>query len=672
MGKGVEQARVARQVRHDAQLDLRVVGRDDARTRRRDEGLADAPALFGADRDVLQVRVGAGEPPGDRHGLGIVGVHAPRGRVDRARQLVGVGALQLGHAAVVEDQLRQRVVERQLFQHLLVGGRRAGRRLLQHRQLLALEEDLLDLLRRIQVEGLLRHFVRLPFDFQHAQAELLPLPLQQRGVDQHAVPFHAEEDLHHRHLDVAVKRFQPRFLGEARGERPVQAQGDVGILGGVFGGALDVDLVEADAAGALAGDLVVLDGGDAEVAQRHRIHVVALVGFDDVGREHRVVGDAFEAQPVIGEHVHVVLQVLAELGVARRFQPGLQLRQCLVESQLLRHAGVAVGERQVGGLARRHGEGHPDQPRLHRVEAGGFGVEGGEGRGVELLQPGVELRPVEDRFVASAVGAGGLQVCAFPPHPGPLPRGGRGRIALQLSEPGLELEAREQLGEFVLVGRLWREVFHLHRQREVADHGDELFAERQEIQVLAQVLADLAADFIGMGDDGVERTVLLQPFRRRLRPDLVHPRDVVHAVADQREIVDDALRPDAELRQHAGLVEHLVAHGVHQPHVRVDQLRQVLVAGGHHALDALAAGFARQRADDVVGLDALDGEQRPAQRADAVVQRFDLAHEVVGHRRPLRLVFRVPVVAEGLALGVEDAGAIRDATERLEVAIQPA
>jgi hypothetical protein len=35
-------------------------------------------------------------------------------------------------------------------------------------------------------------------------------------------------------------------------------------------------------------------------------------------------------------------------------------------------------------------------------------------------------------------------------------------------------------------------------------------------------------------------------------------------------------------------------------------------------------GLARQRADDVVGLDALDHQQRPAQGADAVVQRFDL------------------------------------------------
>ena len=63
----------------------------------------------------------------------------------------------------------------------------------------------------------------------------------------------------------------------------------------------------------------------------------------------------------------------------------------------------------------------------------------------------------------------------------------------------------------------------------------------------------------------------------------------------------------------------------------------------------------RERADDVVGLDAVDHEQRPAQRADRREERLDLRAEVVGHRRAVRLVLGVDVVAKGLALGVEDA-----------------
>ena len=71
-----------RQVRHDAQLDLRIVGGQQHVALGRDEGLADAPALGRADRDVLQVRILRRQPAGGGDGLVIAGVHAPGPRVD--------------------------------------------------------------------------------------------------------------------------------------------------------------------------------------------------------------------------------------------------------------------------------------------------------------------------------------------------------------------------------------------------------------------------------------------------------------------------------------------------------------------------------------------------------------------------------------------------------------
>ena len=46
-----------------------------------------------------------------------------------------------------------------------------------------------------------------------------------------------------------------------------------------------------------------------------------------------------------------------------------------------------------------------------------------------------------------------------------------------------------------------------------------------------------------------------------------------------------------------------------------------------------AAACVRERADDVVGLDAFDHQERPAMRAHELVQRLDLRDEIVGHRR---------------------------------------
>lgn len=66
------------------ELDLAVVGRDQLVAGRRDEGGADPAALGGADRNVLQVRLGRGKPPRRRRGKRVAGVNAFRLRVNVA------------------------------------------------------------------------------------------------------------------------------------------------------------------------------------------------------------------------------------------------------------------------------------------------------------------------------------------------------------------------------------------------------------------------------------------------------------------------------------------------------------------------------------------------------------------------------------------------------------
>ena len=85
----------------------RVVGRDELGARRRDEGGADLAALLGADRDVLQVRLGGGEPARRRRRQRIGGVHPAGLRVHIARQRVGIGRFQLGELPPFDDPARQ-------------------------------------------------------------------------------------------------------------------------------------------------------------------------------------------------------------------------------------------------------------------------------------------------------------------------------------------------------------------------------------------------------------------------------------------------------------------------------------------------------------------------------------------------------------------------------------
>ena len=90
--------------------------------------------------------------------------------------------------------------------------------------------------------------------------------------------------------------------------------------------------------------------------------------------------------------------------------------------------------------------------------------------------------------------------------------------------------------------------------------------------------------------------------------------------------------------------------------MRADQLRHVLVAGGDDRRPLQDGGLARQGADDIVRLHAGHEQQRHAHGADDVVNRRDLLAQVVRHGRAVGLVVGVQVVAEGLALGVENDG----------------
>ncbi len=166
-------------------------------------------------------------------------------------------------------------------------------------------------------------------------AKLVALLRQHSPVDEHAVALHAVEDFRHRQLDVAVEGRESGIFLESRRQRLMHAQGDVGILGSIGGGVLDIYLGEGNAVRALAGDVVVADRLQPEVTCGERTEVVRLVGFQYVGLQQRVVDDAGQCDAVIGEDVAVVLEVLADLFVRCRLEPGFESGEGGVERQLL-------------------------------------------------------------------------------------------------------------------------------------------------------------------------------------------------------------------------------------------------------------------------------------------------------------------------------------------------
>ena len=127
--------------------------------------------------------------------------------------------------------------------------------------------------------------------------------------------------------------------------------------------------VEADLAGALAAHFLEGDGLAVQVAQRQVVHVVPLVRLEHVGLQQRVVHDAAQLHAVIGEHVAVVLQVLAELRFGRILQPGLHALQHQLARQLLGRVRIAVrrAEYRPPRPARRTAKCQPVAPPSDRA-----------------------------------------------------------------------------------------------------------------------------------------------------------------------------------------------------------------------------------------------------------------------------------------------------------------
>ncbi len=196
---------LAREVREDAQLDLRVVGGQQPRARLGHERAADLAAQRRAHRDVLQVRVRAREPAGGRGRLRERRVDAAVGG-DRRGQGDQVRGVQLRELAPALDDGHDRVQVADLREHPLV-GRVAGLALAVGGQSEPLEQHLAELLRRADRERAAGQLVGLLLELGHLVGHPRGDLGQQVRVDADAGVLHGRQHVHQRQLDVGQ---QPR------------------------------------------------------------------------------------------------------------------------------------------------------------------------------------------------------------------------------------------------------------------------------------------------------------------------------------------------------------------------------------------------------------------------------------------------------------------------------
>ena len=65
---------------------------------------------------------------------------------------------------------------------------------------------------------------------------------------------------------------------------------------------------------------------------------------------------------------------------------------------------------------------------------------------------------------------------------------------------------------------------------------------RQPIARRAQIFADYAAHFVGIGNKVIQRAVFAEPFHRRFGAAFVHAGDVIHRIANQRQVIHNTVR----------------------------------------------------------------------------------------------------------------------------------
>src|SRR5918992_4288707 len=130
-------------------------------------------------------------------------MHAPRAGVDQLRQRVDVGALELGELAVLDDQTRQLVLRRKLFEHVYGGRDSPGLGLASDLEIKLLE-NLPELNRRVDVELLTGKLVNLRREPRQLFLHLAPGLVERCRV--HADPYalHLEKYLDQRQLDLRV------------------------------------------------------------------------------------------------------------------------------------------------------------------------------------------------------------------------------------------------------------------------------------------------------------------------------------------------------------------------------------------------------------------------------------------------------------------------------------
>ncbi len=373
-------------------------------------------------------------------------------------------------------------------------------------------------------------------------------------------------------------------------------------------------------------------------------------GVQQVARQHRVERAAAG-----------LLAARIQRGKQRLYVPGV-------------FADFRVGEDGAHGFGVPHNPDAPVPVYEQRADFSVFRLRG------EVGAPGL-AQGLQQRVAAGALLGGGDGG-----------RGGRlpalrlrGGIEAELFYQREELQLRHQPRGGRVVAPLRHVLGKVGVDRHVGADGAEPAGEERAVfprgQPAAQGVADIQLPEVGV--DIVDGVVRLNQLPCALRADARNARDAVGGVALERLDFDHFLRGDAVVGFDFRLVVQRdlrlpqLGGGEAHRHVRADELQAVAVARRQNAVAAAVGAGLRERAEDVVRLEALALHQAVPEQREQLFEGGHLLRELRRHPLAVRLVARVFPVAERRRAHVERhghgvrRGLFQQAVENRQEAVNP-
>ena len=436
-------------------------------------------------------------------------------------------------------------------------------------------------------------------------------------------------------------------------------QRDVGILGRIFGGAIELDQIERDLllagpADVLERDAIVIEMLFGEIVERMAVEAAGI----EVEAHHQRVVIGRDADAAAIQDDPVELEVVPDLQDRLVFQQRLELAEHELGGELVgplgEHVVAAMFERNVAGLVAVGGEADPDQFGADAVAPVRLGVERDPTLGVGIGDPAVERGFLGHRLVERAVDLRlGTNL-------------GLGRLAGDLLRFGAQGKPRQQRLEAVFFeefaqGRLGN-ALDLQRverilQGRIADQFDQPARQPRLVGMLDQIVSHLRRLHLGgCGEHRLDVAKFLDQLRRGLGADAGNAGDIVDAVAHQGEHLADLLGRNAEFLDHLLAADAAVVHRIEHVEPGLDQLHQILVGRDDGDLPPLGQGRLGIAGDDVVSLQPHFLEAGDGEGAGGVADQRELRHQFGRRRRPVRLILVVHLVAERAFRRVQDDG----------------